>query len=71
MANAKQETLKMRKEKRADFFYSLAKYVFVGDVVGGFSPVVLDLTKEINWYAVIFGLISSTILATVGDRILK
>lgn len=71
MANAKQETLKMRKEKRADFFYALSKFVFVGDVVGGFSPVVLDLTKEINWYAVIFGLISSTILATVGDRILK
>lgn len=71
MANAKQEALKMRKEKRADFFYALSKYIFVGDVVGGFSPVVLDLTKEINWYAVVFGLISSTILASVGDRILK
>ena len=55
MANAKQETLKKRKEKRSDFFYALSKYVFVGDVVGGFSPVVLDLTKEINWYAVVFG----------------
>ena len=52
MANAKQEKLKLRKEKRSDFFYSLAKYVFVGDVVGGFSPVVLDITKEINWYEI-------------------
>ena len=71
MANAKQETLKMRKEKRADFFYALSKFVFVGDVVGGFSPVVLDLTKEINWYAVGFGLLTSSLLAFMGDRILK
>ena len=71
MANAKQETLKMRKEKRADFFYALSKFVFVGDVVGGFSLVVLDLTKEINWYAVGFGLLTSSLLAFMGDRILK
>ena len=61
----------MRKEKRADFFYALSKYVFVGDVVGGFSPVVLDITKDINWYAVAFGLLSSSLLAFMGDRILK
>ena len=71
MTNAKQETLKMRKEKRADFFYALSKYIFVGDVVGGFSPVVLDLTKEINWYAVVVGFIVTAILAYTGDQILK
>lgn len=71
MANAKQETIKLRKEKRADFFYALSKYVFVGDVVGGFSPVVLDLTKEINWNAVIIGTFTTLIFAFMGDRILK
>ena len=71
MTNAKQETLKMRKEKRADFFYAFSKYIFVGDVVGGFSPVVLDLTKEINWYAVVVGFIVTAILAYTGDQILK
>lgn len=71
MANAKQETIKMRKEKRADFFYALSKYVFVGDVVGGFSPVVLDLTKEINWYAVVAGFIVTSAFAFMGDQILK
>lgn len=71
MANAKQEKLKLRKEKRSDFFYSLAKYVFVGDVVGGFSPVVLDITKEINWYAIMLGIIACSFLAYISDRMLK
>ncbi len=71
MANAKQETLKKRKEKRSDFFYALSKYVFVGDVVGGFSPVVLDLTKEINWYAIAVGFLATTLFAVIGDRLLK
>ena len=71
MANAKQETLQKRKEKRSDFFYALSKYVFVGDVVGGFSPVVLDLTKEINWYAIAVVFLATTLFAVIGDRLLK
>ena len=67
----KQEIAKMRKEKRAGYFYDLSKVVFGTLTVGGFAPYLLGTTDNVSWMASFSGCIISAVLAVIGDRILK
>ena len=69
--STRQEVAKMRKEKRASYFYDLSKLVFGTLSVGGFAPYLLGTTDSVNWMASFSGCIMSAVLAVIGDRILR
>lgn len=61
----------IRKEKMAGFFYDLSKLSFAGLVIGGFSPLIINLDNSMNWVTAISGVISTCGLAFLANRILK
>ena len=67
----KQEIAKMRKEKRAGYFYDLSKVVFTTFGIGGLAPYLLGTSDSISWITVIAGSIVSVMFAIIGDNILK
>lgn len=68
------EKNKTRKEKLADFFFSLANTVF-GSLVIGVTLMMLQTNIEYNEYSVVVMLVAGMILfitlARIGNNILK
>ena len=65
------DKIKTRKEKLADYFYSLSKLIFTAMVLGGMSPILTDEFKSTYFYMIIVGLISTYLTAYFANRILK
>lgn len=65
------DKVKSRKEKLADYFYSLSKLIFTAMVLGGMSPILTDDFKSTYCYMIIGGLISTYLTAYLANRILK
>ena len=63
--------MKSRKEKLADYFYSLSKLIFTAMVLGGMSPILTDEFKPTYCYMIIGGLIATYLTAYFANRILK
>lgn len=68
---AKEEKLKVRREKRAAFFYDISKMFLAGSGVSGFFPHLFDANEEINWISIVLGVLVSYFFATLADRELK
>lgn len=49
------DKMKSRKEKLADYFYSLSKLIFTAMVLGGMSPILTDDFKPTYCYMIIVG----------------
>lgn len=62
---------KTRKEKLACYFFDLSKLSFAGLVIGIVIPLYSNITDENNWYAIITGIILTTISALLANKILK
>lgn len=65
------DKIKTRKEKLADYFYSLSKLIFTAMVLGGMSPILTEEFKPTYFYMIIVGLISTYLTAYFANRILK
>lgn len=62
---------RFRRENLGKFFFDLAKLSFAGLVVGGIVPLYAELSKLDNWYIILTGIITTFILAYIGNEILK
>lgn len=62
---------KTRREKLAGYFFDLSKLSFAGLVIGIVIPLYSNITDENNWYAIITGIILTTISALLANKILK
>ena len=71
LAEKVEEKNKVRKEKLADFVYSLAKYTFVSVVLGAIVPGILNESNTIIWDVFIIGLLLVSAFAYLANRILK
>lgn len=60
---------KTRKEKLASYFFDLSKLSFAGLVIG--IPLYSNITDENSWYAIITGIILTTMSALLANKILK
>ena len=49
------DKMKSRKEKLAEYFYSLSKLIFTAMVLGGMSPILTDDFKPTYCYMIIVG----------------
>ena len=65
------DKMKSRKEKLADYFYSLSKLIFAAMVLGGMSPIITDSFKSAYIIMIIVGLVSTYLTAYLANRILK
>lgn len=70
MAN-KEEKQRVRREKRAAFYYDISKMFLAGSGVSGFSPLLFNANNEVNWYSVIIGVSVSAFFARIADNLLK
>ena len=70
---ARTEREKIRREKLAAFFFDLAKLTFGGIVIGGIINAKLEDTTSILYSIslMVFGLITSIVLSTIANQILK
>lgn len=60
---------RLRKEKRASFYYKVSYLILTGSGVGGFSTL---LSKgETNWYFISLGVITAIAFAIIADQTLK
>ena len=62
---------KVRKEKLASYFFDLSKLSFAGLVIGVVLPIFSDASDENNWYAVVIGVVLTTLSALLANKILK
>ena len=62
---------KSRKEKLADYFYSLSKLIFAAMVLGGMSSIITEKFSYTNIILMIFGAIFTYLTAFLANRILK
>lgn len=62
---------KTRKEKLASYFFDLSKLSFAGLVIGIVTPLYSNITDENSWYAIITGIILTTMSALLANKILK
>lgn len=62
---------KTRKEKLASYFFDLSKLSFAGLVIGIVIPLYSNITDENSWYAIITGIILTTMSALLANKILK
>lgn len=68
---AKEDKQKVRREKRAAFYYDISKMFLAGSGVSGFSPLLFDTGNEVNWFSIGIGLLLSLFFAIMADRTLK
>lgn len=66
-----EEKQKVRREKRASFFYDLSKMFLAGSGVSGLSPLLFGNDEGINWYSIAIGVLVSSFFALLADRELK
>lgn len=62
---------KVRKEKLACYFYDLSKLSFAGLVIGVVLPIFSNSSDENNWYAIVVGIILTSLSALLANKILK
>ncbi len=62
-----EEKQKVRREKRAGFFYDLSKMFLAGSGVSGFSPLLFNTGNEVNWYSIAIGIMLSIFFARIAD----
>lgn len=62
---------KTRKENIAKYFLDLSKLTFVALVLGGLTPIYTNIETNVNWYLILFGVLSTSFLAFIGNKILK
>lgn len=62
---------KTRKEKLASYFFDLSKLSFAGLVIGIVIPLYSNITDANSWYAIITGIILTTMSALLANKILK
>jgi len=66
-----EEKQKVRKEKRASFFYDLSKMFLAGSGVSGLSPLLFGASNEVNWYSITIGVFLSLFFSVLADKTLK
>lgn len=67
----KNEMLKLRKEKLANYYYDLSKLILGGLGIGGISPIFGGDVNVVNWYSVVVAFVAAIWLAIFANRILK
>lgn len=65
------EKNKARKEKLAGYFFDLSKVSFAGLVIGIIIPLLSNMKDYSTWFAAVFGLMLTVILALIANKILK
>ena len=67
----KKERDKVRNEKLAGYFLNLSQLTFVALVLGGVTPLYLNVDYTISWLLVGAGVLMTFIFAGIGNSILK
>ena len=67
----KKEKNKVRREKFAGYFLNLSQLTFVALVLGGITPIYVDVEHVYNWYLITIGALMTFVFAGVGNHILK
>ena len=62
---------KIRKEKLASYFLNLSQLTFVALVLGGVTPLYLDVEHSVSWLLIAAGALMTFIFAGIGNSILK
>lgn len=69
--NEGKEKDKTRREKLASYFFDLSKLSFAGLVIGGIVSIKPEMDVTVEVCRVVFGIISTFVLARMGNVILK
>ena len=67
----KKEKNKVRNEKLAGYFLNLSQLTFVAVVLGGITPLYLDVEHTISWYLLSAGVLTSYVFLMIANNILK
>ena len=67
----KKEKNKVRNEKLAGYFLNLSQLTFVALVLGGITPLYLDVEHTISWYLLSAGVMTSYVFLMIANNILK
>ncbi len=70
MAKA-EEKQKVRREKRAAFYYDISKMFLAGSGVSGFSPLLFNNGNQVDWFSIIIGISLSAFFARLADKLLN
>lgn len=65
------EKNKVRREKLASYFLNLSQLTFVALVLGGITPVYVDIGHIMNWYLLMAGALMTFVFAGIGNNFLK
>ena len=66
----KKERDKVRNEKLAGYFLNLSQLTFVALVLGGITPLYLDVEHTVSWFLIGVGTLMTFFLAGIGYSIL-
>ena len=66
----KKEKNKVRNEKLASYFLNLSQLTFVALVLGGITPLYLDVEHTVSWFLIGVGTLMTFFLAGIGYSIL-
>ena len=66
----KKEKNKVRNEKLAGYFLNLSQLTFVALVLGGITPLYLDVEHTVSWFLIGVGTLMTFFLAGIGYSIL-
>ena len=66
----KKEKDKVRNEKLAGYFLNLSQLTFVALVLGGITPLYLDVEHTVSWFLIGVGTLMTFFLAGIGYSIL-
>ena len=67
----KKERDKVRNEKLAGYFLNLSQLTVVAWVLGGVTPLYLNVDYAISWLLIGAGILMTFFLASIGYNILK
>ena len=67
----KKEKNKVRREKFAGYFLNLSQLTFVALVLGGITPIYVDVGHVFNWDFIIIGAIHTVVFAYISNVILR
>ena len=67
----KKERDKVRNEKLAGYFLNLSQLTFVALVLGGVTPLYLNMDYAVSWLLICAGVLMTFFLASIGYNILK
>ena len=67
----KNEKEKVRNEKLAGYFLNLSQLTFVALVLGGVTPLYLNVDYAVSWLLICAGVLMTFFLASIGYNILK